>query len=74
MPDFFEGKFLQAERLKSIEFGSSTDYNRYGDCHFEVVYPPMQSPFNTLNRHIVEPLLSHREWKSSGVQPCSEPL
>ena len=55
IPDFFEGKFLHAERLKSIESGSPIDYKSYGDCHFEVVYPPMQSPFKTLNRQIVGP-------------------
>jgi hypothetical protein len=34
----------------------------------------MQSPPLTLNKEIVGPLLSHREWKSLYFHPCSEPL
>ena len=34
----------------------------------------MQSPPLILNKEIVGPLLSHREWKSFLNHPCSEPL
>ena len=34
----------------------------------------MQSPSKTLNKEIVAPLLSHREWKSLALHPCTDPL
>jgi hypothetical protein len=45
----------------------------YPDVHLALVYPPMQSPFLTLNKDMVGPLLSHREWKSLPNHPCSDP-